>query len=112
MVVSLNVTLRNIIAIDTLPLFEGPGVFLCDPTNPCTDITFDNVVNTMWDGNVTEFISQLPINIPNIILPHYHKDEFEYEYIVSNMYGSSIGNVTPSVCLEDDCFWKDETETE
>lgn len=37
------ITLQNIALTGGLTL---PGVLLCDPTTPCTDFEFENVVNT------------------------------------------------------------------
>lgn len=50
-----RITLRNVTAVNTLPTFEGPGIVLCDPENPCTDILFEDVTNTVFTGT-SEFI--------------------------------------------------------
>jgi len=88
-----NITLEHIIAIDTIPIFEGPGVVLCDEVTPCVEFNFNNITNTVFDGNATDFLNNLPINVPQIIFPtKYRSDDWEFEYIIENVYGSSINN--------------------
>jgi len=100
-----RITLRNVTAVDTLPLFEGPGVVLCDPLNPCTDIVFDRVVNSMYAGNVTDVIALLPVPVPGVLFPtDMRSDDWEFNYITSNVYGEERGTV-PGVCMEKECFW-------
>jgi hypothetical protein len=47
-IITKYIRFHNIHAIETLPTFEGPGVFLCDPNNPCKDIMFKNVTNSVY----------------------------------------------------------------
>jgi polygalacturonase len=75
-----RVTLRNIVATNTLPLYKASGVILCDPSNPCSDFIFENVTNTFNNGK-------------------------QYPYITTNVYGIFNGVVDPSICLSSDCFW-------
>lgn len=102
-----NVVLRNVHAVETLPLFEGPGVILCDESNPCTNFVFDNVTNTVFTGTLEDIYEQLPIfYIPGIIFPTPHRsDDWDFEYITSNVYGSITGETDPKPCFSEDCFW-------
>jgi hypothetical protein len=109
--VSINkITLKNVIAIDTLPLFESPGVILCSALNPCTNIVVNNVTNTIFKGDVKDVIAQLPVRLPGIVLPvvveKHRPADWEFNYIVSSAYGVSTAPVEPKVCLSDvRCFW-------
>lgn len=102
-----NIVFRHVHAVETLPLFEGPGVFLCDPANPCKDIVFDDVTNTVFTGTLEDIYAALPIfYIPGIVFPTpMRSDDWEFEYIVSNAYGQ-ITNSDPVPCFNDpSCFW-------
>jgi hypothetical protein len=102
-----NIKLVNVTAIDTLPLFEGPGVILCDIGNVCTDFEFNNVTNAMYPGNATDIFNGLPwpFVAPQIVFPtKYRTDDWAFEYISSNVYGSVI-NSNPTPCFNDpECF--------
>lgn len=102
-----RVSFIDIFAIDTVPIFEGPGVFLCDPSNPCTDFVFSNVTNSMYTGNFTDLIPLLPVTVPGVVFPtQYRDDDWEFQYISSNMYAREyVGQVQPSICVEEKCFW-------
>jgi polygalacturonase len=102
-----NIVLRNVIATETLPLFEGPGVILCDPTNPCTNFVFENVTNSVFTGTVEDIYAQLPIfYIPGVIFPTpLRSDDWEFEYITSNVYGTVSEGTSPKPCFDDSCFW-------
>ena len=102
-----RITLRNIVAVDTVPLFEGPGVILCDASNPCTNFIIENVTNTMFTGDIDDIIAELPIRAPGVVFPAiYRTDDWEFNYISSNVYGTVGSNVEPSLCLNDvNCFW-------
>lgn len=101
-----NVTLRNVIATDTIPTFEGPGVILCDPANPCQDIIFENVTNEVFKGTIDDFFNNLPVNAPRIIFPTpYRSDDWVFEYLSYYAYGQVIGNVDPVPCFEESCWW-------
>ena len=107
-----NITFRNIVATETLPIFEGPGVLLCDPANPCTDITFENVTNSMLLGDIDDIISTLPINASDTILSTKHRSiHWKFEYLSSNVYGQNIGHVDPPVCFDKSCFWNGKSKT-
>ena len=102
-----RITLRDVRAVETVPLFEGPGVILCDATNPCTDFTFHNVVNEVFEGDAEDFIAALPISVPGTLWPSkYHTDDWEFEYLTSYVYGTQTGVVQPVPCMSDDCFWQ------
>ncbi len=101
-----NIIFRNIFANNTIPLFEGPGVILCDKNNPCTNLIFDNFTNVMFTGNVTEFMNALPIPVPDIIFPTvYRDDDWEFQYITTYAYGDNYEIVNPVPCLDDSCWW-------
>lgn len=101
-----NITFRNIIATETLPTFEGPGILLCDPANPCTNIVFDNVTNTMFSGDLEDVFNALPIHAPGLVFPtQFRSDDWKFEYLSSNVYGENIGVVDPPVCFDESCFW-------
>ena len=102
-----NIILRNITATETLPLFEGPGVILCDAANPCTNFVFENVTNTMFTGSIQDIYDELPIfYIPGIVFPTpIRTDDWEFEYITSNVYGKVDENTFPVPCVDDSCFW-------
>lgn len=102
-----NIILRNVHAVETIPIFEGPGVILCDATNPCTNFVFENVTNTVYTGTIEEIYAELPIfYIPGVIFPTPHRtDDWEFEYITSHVHGNLQGEVAPVPCLEDSCFW-------
>ena len=106
-----RIILRNITAVETVPMFEGPGVILCDAANPCTDIVFDNVVNTMYTGNVSNIFDNLPVAVPRIVFPtKYRTDNWTFDYIVSNARGSILGIVNPLPCLDESCYWNGESK--
>lgn len=69
-----NIQFRNIFAWNTLPLFESPGVIMCDEKNPCKDIVFDNVTNFPFDGTVEEAISMFPVPLPGKLFPLPNRD--------------------------------------
>lgn len=102
-----NIQLRNVIATETLPLFEGPGVILCDAANPCTDFVFYNVTNSVFTGTIEEIYEQLPIfYIPGVIFPTpMRSDDWEFEYITTNVYGKISGDVSPLPCFDANCFF-------
>lgn len=101
-----NITFRNVIATETVPLFEGPGIILCDPANPCKDIIFDHVTNEVFNGTVEEIFEQLPIKVPGIIFPTpYRSDDWKFEYLTDNAYGSITGAVDPVPCFDESCWW-------
>jgi len=101
-----HVTFKNIVAVDTLPVFEGPGVILCDPKNPCTDFVFSNVSNQMFLGNFSDVIPILPITVPGKVFPtNYRPDNWTFSYITTNLYGTSDSDVYPRICTDDSCFW-------
>ncbi len=101
-----RITLKNVIAVDTVPLFEGPGVVLCDQVNPCKDIVFDNVVNKMYTGNVSAIFDALPVEVPRVVFPtQFRSGDWTFDYITTNSYGTLFGNVEPAPCLNDSCFW-------
>jgi hypothetical protein len=101
-----NITFRNILAMDTLPTFESPGVILCDATNPCHDIIFENVKNEMFNGTIEEIFAQLPIHAPGVIFPTpYRSDDWKYEYLTDNVYGMVTGEVDPIPCFDESCWW-------
>lgn len=104
-----HIVLKNVHATETLPLFEGPGVILCDAANPCTNFVFDNVTNSVFTGTIEEIYEQLPIfYIPGIVFPTpFRSDDWEFEYITTNVYGTSTGGTYPEPCFSDDCFWSD-----
>mmetsp|Transcript_10909 Transcript_10909/g.17767 ORF Transcript_10909/g.17767 Transcript_10909/m.17767 type:complete len:116 (-) Transcript_10909:261-608(-) len=102
-----DITLRNVTAIDTLPLFEGPGVILCDPANPCTGIVFDGVTNEMFPGKYSDIIPELPVAVPGVLFPtRFRTDDWTFEYLTSNVYGSSKDPVEPAVCMDESCYWE------
>jgi len=102
---------RNITAVDTLPVFEGPGVLLCDESNPCTNVTFEDVTNTAFEGSVEDIFNALPIKLPALLFPtRFRSDDWEFEYISSNVYGENIGKVEPPVCFDESCFWDGESK--
>lgn len=105
--VSINrVTFKNIVSVDTLPVFEGAGVILCDPKNPCMDFSFSNVTNTMYTGNMTDIIPLLPVPVPGVVFPtKYRPSDWEFGYITSNVYGTTSSTISPTICLDASCFW-------
>lgn len=101
-----RITFKDIVARNTLPIFEGPGVILCDAANPCTDIVIQNMTNTVFPGNYTDIIPYLPIAVPGVVFPtRYRSDDWQFEYIITNAYGTTDAESTPKVCLEKECFW-------
>lgn len=102
-----NVVLRNVHAIETIPLFEGPGVILCDEANPCTGFVFENVTNTVYTGTIEQIYAEIPIfYIPGVIFPTpYRSDDWVFEYITAHVQGKLAGEVAPVPCLEDNCYW-------
>jgi polygalacturonase len=106
-----RITLRNVTAVDTIPMFEGPGVILCDEANPCKDIVFDNVVNTMYTGNVSTIFDNLPVEVPRIVFPtRFRTDDWTFDYITKNAFGSIFGAVEPVPCFDNSCFWDGESK--
>lgn len=110
-----GITLRNVTAIDTLPSFEGPGVVLCDPANPCTNIVFEDVTNTVTTANMTDIIEQikmLPVpNVPGIVFPTASRSEdYSYEYLTLNVQGENRGVVDPPMCFDKSCDWNGESK--
>lgn len=83
----------------------GPGVILCNSTNKCSDILFDNFTNTMFAGNVSEFIAALPIPVPGILFPTDGREDFDFEYIVDNAYGEVRGVTSPVPCFNESCWY-------
>lgn len=55
-----NIELKNIMAENTLPLFQSPGVILCNQTNPCQKFFFENVTNSIFTGDINDIINNLP----------------------------------------------------
>lgn len=115
-----QITLRDVVATDTLPLFQSPGVVLCNHSNPCTDFLFANVVNTPYDGDTAAFLEQLPFPLPwpaeqkqqlqlwegkETALSASGKD-WSFAYVTAYVYGREVGRVRPRVCLQDPCFWQ------
>lgn len=101
-----NITFKNVHAIETLPTFEGPGIILCDKANPCQDIIFDNVTNTMFSGDIDDVINALPIQAPGIVFPTpFRSDDWKFEYLSYFAYGKNVGNVDPAVCFDESCWW-------
>lgn len=102
-----RVTFRNVTAVDTVPTFEGPGVFLCDKDTPCVDFVFEEVTNTPFSGNITDIIREFPFHGPGIIFPTpFRSDDWEFGYISSNLYGTTSGTIDPPICVNDEeCFW-------
>lgn len=106
-----NITFRNIVATETIPLFEGPGIILCDPANPCEDIIFDHVTNEMFNGTVEDIFEHLPIKVPGIVFPTpYRSDDWKFEYLTDNAYGVVTGEVDPVPCFEESCWWDGESK--
>jgi polygalacturonase len=101
------VTLRDVTATNTVPLFQGPGVVLCNRTNPCTDFVFDNVVNTAMTGDPYATLDTLPPAIAWILpkeLKHASAGR-DFAYITNNVYAEVVAPVKPAVCVEPTCFW-------
>jgi polygalacturonase len=100
-----NIKLINITAINTLPLFEGPGVILCDPGNKCEDFVFDRVTNQMFPGDADDIIKHLPFSAPGFLFPTpYRNDTWEFEYLTMNVYGT-VKDSFPTPCFNDPtCF--------
>lgn len=106
-----GITLRNVHARETMPFFEGPGVILCDATNPCTDFVFENVTNTLYTGTIDDIYKNLPITyIPGVIFPLPRPDDdWDFSYLTTNVYGQVVGETSPVPCFNDaNCFWKNE----
>ena len=104
-----DITFRNIVAENTVPLFEGPGVFLCNASNPCSNFWFGNFTNTMFAGDWNDVIDRLPIKLPSWIFPtRFRDDDWKFEYLTANVFGyEDDGTVAPSVCLDESCFWSE-----
>jgi hypothetical protein len=118
-----HITLRNITAVNTLPLFQSPGVILCNRTNACDHFLFEDVVNTPYTGNIADLTAQLPFAWPppwldlaaagdlSPYLPQTSRTSLRrepawaFEYITDFVYGDVKGRVSPEICLEDGCFW-------
>jgi polygalacturonase len=102
-----NIVLRNVHATETMPLFEGLGVILCDPANPCTNFVFDNVTNSVFTGTMEDIYEELPMYyIPGVIFPLPRRDDdWEFEYITSYVTGTVTGGTNPVPCFEESCFW-------
>ena len=100
-----NIKLINVTAINTLPLFEGPGVILCSPENKCENFLFDHVTNQMFPGNAEDIINNLPFNAPGWIFPTpFRNDTWEFEYLTMNVYGT-VTESYPIPCFNDpECF--------
>jgi hypothetical protein len=86
------------------------GVVLCDPENPCEDIVFDNVTNTPFTGNIDKLLQDLPFSYPQHDSLRVYREEASAmafgDYISSNAFGRAIDPVSPSVCLEEGCWWE------
>lgn len=100
-----NIKLINITAINTLPLFEGPGVILCDPRNRCEGFVFDRVTNQMFPGDAEDIINNLPFSAPGWLFPTpFRNDTWEFEYLTMNVYGD-VKESFPKPCFNDpSCF--------
>jgi len=48
---------------------ESPGLVLCNDSNPCTDIIFQNVTVMPYLGSVESVIAELPVPVPGILFP-------------------------------------------
>mmetsp|Transcript_14425 Transcript_14425/g.21672 ORF Transcript_14425/g.21672 Transcript_14425/m.21672 type:complete len:465 (-) Transcript_14425:119-1513(-) len=106
-----NIYFRNVFAVDTVPIFEGPGIILCDPGNPCENIVFDNVQNVMYEGDIDDILAALPIPAPGIVFPTpYRSDDWEFEYLSSQVNGKNVGFVDPEVCFDESCWWDGEAK--
>jgi hypothetical protein len=82
---------------------------LCDAENPCENIVFDNVTNTPFTGNMDKFLSNLPYTYPqhDSLRAGLAPLALAFgDYISSYTYGHVIEPVSPSVCLEEDCWWE------
>ena len=102
-----DISFVNITAVDTLPLFEGPGVMLCDRENPCTDVYMEDVKISMFEGDFDDIKDQLPLNVPGRVFPtRYRSDDFDFQYLTDNVYGLDDVQVDPMPCFNDhNCFW-------
>ena len=102
-----NIRLRNVTAVETLPLFEGPGVILCDPSLPCTGFEFSDVTNTMYPGNASDIISRLPwpVTPPGVVFPTpFRTDDWTFDYITKSVFGV-VEDSEPVPCFNDPaCF--------
>jgi hypothetical protein len=97
-----DILFENITAVDTLPLFEGPGVFLCDKANPCTGVAMVDVKNTMFTGDFDDIKDQIPIPAPGVVWPsRIRTDDFLWEYLVDNVYGGDDIGDDPAPCFND-----------
>jgi polygalacturonase len=106
-----NITFRNVIATETIPTFEGPGIILCDPANPCQEIHFDGVTNEVFNGTVQDILDHLPIKAPGFVFPTpFRSDDWKFEYLSDNAYGSVTGDVDPVPCFDESCWWDGESK--
>jgi hypothetical protein len=101
-----NISFRDIVATNTLPIFEGPGVLLCDPSNPC-EVNFHNFQVSFFEGGADEIFNALPIKLPEKLFPTKHRStNITMEYITSSVVGSVTGKVSPMPCVNDPtCDW-------
>jgi hypothetical protein len=101
-----DVTLRDITATNTVPLFQGPGVVLCNRTNPCTGFVFDNVVNTPMTGDLRTALGELPPAAAGMLPERtYAYAGRDFAYITDNVYAEVVAPVEPEVCVDPECFW-------
>jgi polygalacturonase len=105
-----NIILKNVTAVDTIPLFEGPGVILCDPANPCADFVFENVTNLMFTGPIEEIYKQLPtFYIPGVVFPiPLRFDDRDFDYLTSYLKGTVTGTTFPIPCTDESCYWSED----
>jgi hypothetical protein len=102
-----RVSFIDIVAVDTVPTFEGPGVFLCDSLNPCVDFVFSNVTNSIYPGNFTDLLPLFPVPAPGSIFPTNHRDDdWVFKYITLNLYASTYEEpIQPPICVMEECYW-------
>jgi hypothetical protein len=95
------------------------GVVLCDSENPCEGIVFNNVTNTPFTGNIDKLLQDLPYTYPqhdslrvsissgagtSSSAPAPASMPFG-DYISSYAYGKAVDPVSPTICLEEGCWW-------
>lgn len=105
-----RITLRNIQARETMPMFEGPGVILCDELSPCEGFVFENVTNSLYSGTLDDIYKELPFAyIPGIVFPlPLRDDDWDFAYVTTNVYGQVDTLTNPVPCFNDkSCFWQD-----
>lgn len=129
-----RITLRNITAVDTLPLFPSPGVVLCNHSNPFADFRFEGVLNTPYAGDPADLTAQWDMaswmgptgdagplslwgdwNRSKQWEEEGEREEREergkrkgkgrFEYVTAYVHGQQQGQVQPAVCLQEDCYW-------